>query len=225
MPPFLIRPTERVTLVGRTGSGKTNAARALLARRHRLVVIDPKDELNTPDWNLENATDRGWRDLARGHPVRLRVTAPVGTLPDWEQVYRAAFMAASPRAPLAIYTDEVYGVINPGSRPGGWFTAVYTRGRTRYCSAWAATQRPTWVPRFLFSEADWLLCFLLSELQDRKRMAEVMGPLVEQAPPTRYGFWLKNVYWENPILARQIQIVKATQSLRAASPAAAAEQQ
>lgn len=218
MPPFLIRPTERVTLVGRTGSGKTFAARTLLAKRHRLIVIDPKDDLGTPDWNLEEATERGWRELARGQPARLRVTAPVGELPDWEEYYRRGFMAASPRAPVAIYTDEVYGVVSPGAKPGPFFTAVYTRGRTRYCSAWAATQRPTWVPRFLFSEADWLLCFLLTELQDRKRMAEVMGSLVEQAPPTRYGFWLKNVYWQAPILAKQIEVVKATPALRAQAP-------
>lgn len=220
MPPFVIAPTERVTLVGRTGSGKTYAARSLLAKRHRLIVIDPKDELLEPAWNLEDYTDRLARDLLAGKPARIRVTAPVGELPDWEVSYRLAYMAAGPTQPVAVYTDEVYGVVNPGSKPGPWFTAVYTRGRTRYCSAWAATQRPTWVPRFLFSEADWLLCFLLSELQDRKRMAEVMGPLVEMAPPTRYGFWLKNVYWKAPILAKQIKVVKATRQMVKASDAA-----
>lgn len=195
-----IRPSERIALVGRTGSGKSFLARKLTASLRRLVVLDPKGTLGgSSGWNLVDWTEQHARWLLEGQPVRLRVPAPFDG--DWRPFLATIYNAGN----VTVYIDEAYGVVPPGKRPPNELNALYTRGRELGIGVWAATQRPSWIPLEMLSESEWLFCFRLQLDEDRARMAQLMGPDVRVPARDPHGFWLYNVYWERPRYIRGVR--------------------
>ena len=200
--PLRVLGSERVALVGKTGSGKTYLAGRLTAALPRLVVLDPKGTLKGK-WRLADWSDSRERQLRRGDPVRVRVPAPLDG--DWEPYLWAAYEAGN----CTVYVDEVYGVVPAGSRTPAALTALYTRGRELGIGTWAATQRPSWVPLFVLSEAEWLAQFRLSLDADRKRMAGLMGAgAALDNPPDKYGFYLFNQSWHRPAYFSKVSLAK-----------------
>lgn len=163
-----IRADDRVTLVGKTGSGKSYFARYLLYRVKRLIVCDPKGEMDNKEWNLVDETPAGWRALARGKPYRMRIKPP-RSVDEWDIYFERILQLRR----LTLYVDELYGV-GPLSSDG--LQGLYTRGRELGLSVWSSTQRPTWIPRFALSEAGWLFVFKLTLEDDRERIADIIGP-------------------------------------------------
>src|SRR5262249_53598857 len=96
---------DRVFIAGKTGTGKTTVARELLRPVERLVVLDPKGTLTTPEWDLEDWTDRGRRALLAGENIRLRVPAPLDG--NWDPFCADALKAGD----LTLFADEMYGVV------------------------------------------------------------------------------------------------------------------
>ena len=190
-----IRPSDRVAFIGKTGSGKTYAARLLALPIDRLVVLDPKGTLKGK-WGLREWGTRTRRDLAKGKPVRVRFAAPIG---DEEQIaafYDQVFKLCYEAGHVTVYIDEVYGVLSKSGRPGPWLTALYTRGRELGIGVWAATQRPAWVPRFILSETEWFLVFRLQLADDRKRVEEIIGTDIGDLQ--QHQFVLYNAEWDSP---------------------------
>lgn len=184
-------------LVGRTGAGKSYLGRRFINGLSRLVVFDPKGTLAT-GWNLEPWSDKGERALLEGKPVRLRVPAPLDG--QWDGYAQTIYHAGN----CTLYIDEAYGVVPPGKRIPEYLNALYTRGRELRIGVWAATQRPTWVPLVMLSEAEWLFVFRLQMAADRQRMAELMGPEVENVVKDKHGFYAYNVEWNKPRYFRGI---------------------
>lgn len=196
MASIALKTDERVAIVGRTGAGKTYLAERLVRGLSRLVVIDPKGTLAS--WGLDDWSTTVRRELRRGEPVRARVVYPLDG--DFEPVLAEIYEAGN----ITVYIDEVYGIVPPGSRPGPYFTALYTRGRELGIGVWAATQRPTWVPLFVLSEADWLFVFKLQLDEDRRRLAEILGGDVLRPITDRHGMWIYNVHWDRPRYVKQL---------------------
>lgn len=184
---------ERAAFVGRTGSGKTFFAREILRPLSRVIVLDPKGTLTTPDWNLSDSGEIV-RRLRAGKSGRLRVPAPFDG--NWEPWLALAWEIGN----VTVYIDEVYGVVEPGRKPPALFTALYTRGREAGIGVFAATQRPAWVPLFVLSEANWLFVFRLSLEDDRKRMMQFGDDTGMLGRPIRdpHGFYTYNPNWNGP---------------------------
>jgi energy-coupling factor transporter ATP-binding protein EcfA2 len=191
-----IRWDERVIFVGKTGSGKTFLAERLSATLPRLIVVDSKGTLrgrfNTDEWG--RGVDRAIR---RGDDFRVRaVVQPGAPVRDyWESLFERVYYMGD----VAVYIDEIYGVVPPGSQPGEWLNALYTRGREFGISMWASTQRPTWLPLFTLSENDWFFQFTLQMAADRKRMGEIIHPLVMTPIPDKHGFFYYHTSWSEPL--------------------------
>jgi hypothetical protein len=193
---FTVKSDERVSIVGRTGSGKTYLAQKLTANLKRLVVCDPKGTL-ARKWDLRDWSVLNERRLRDGADIRLRIPTPLDG--NWEQYFKACYDAGN----LTLYIDEAYGVLpRPGAQPTPFLNALYTRGRELGIGVWASTQRPSWIPLIMLSEADWFFVFRLMLVADRMRLAEVIGPSAMDVPKSRYGFWFYNVHWDHPLYHR-----------------------
>lgn len=201
-PIIKIRSNERIDLCGKTGSGKTYAAKYLLSRFDRLVILDVKGELdgwNTVPWDREAK-----RLLRNGEPVRARVLVPVGRSPEetWEDVFATILESGN----CHLYIDEMYGVTPPGKSPSDLLWAIFTRGRSMGIGTTTATQRPTWVPLISISEAEHFFCFRLTMSEDRKRMASFMGPEVVNVIRAEHGVYYTHVTWSNPIYRNRLPL-------------------
>lgn len=195
-----IDSSDRVAIFGQTGSGKTFLARYLLARVKRLVVFDPKGTLRG-QWRLAEWSDRTRSDLLDGDPVRVRVPAPLDGV--WDDYLWDVYEAGN----VTVYVDEMYGVVPIGKRPPDALNALYTRGRELGIGVVAVSQRPLWIPKQMISESSWFFGFRLMLEDDRRELAQIMGPDVLERTTDRYGFWTFHAEWDRPIYTPQL-IVK-----------------
>jgi hypothetical protein len=190
-----IKPSERVFLAGKTGSGKTYLARYLLRSFRRLIVIDSKGTLY--NWGLEPWNRKALKKLGRGEDVRARVT--FDTIRDiedaWEDMFADLYEKGGGN--FVLYIDETYGVTPFGNRAPVGLTALYTRGREFNIGVWSATQRPLGVPLIEKSEAEHFFMFRLILKGDRQHMGEFLGEdVAERIIPHEHGFFYKHIAWE-----------------------------
>lgn len=68
------------------------------------------------------------------------------------------------RERVGLYIDEGYMLPDKG----GAFRGILTQGRSKHIPVIALSQRPVWVNRFVFSEADFYSVFHLNDTRDRQ---------------------------------------------------------
>ena len=163
---------ERLVLVGQTGSGKTTLARALLAERPYVVVLDAKGLIRWPGYQVY--TDFG--KLTRSDPVHEPRTI---WRPDWREAQDwstvdAFFSWVYQARHRTCYVDELMAVTRGDQYPPH-FGACFTRGRELGVDMWTATQRPKRIPQVALSESEHVYAFRLKLAQDRERVAELTG--------------------------------------------------
>lgn len=174
------RIDERTTVIGKTGSGKTQGGAFLLSQmpfdQMPFVIFDFKREKLFREIPLIREIDFEPPQQPGLYIVRPRVdeTEAVDDLlwKIWEQEY------------CGIFIDEGYMIGKSKA-----FEACLTQGRSKYIPIITLTQRPSWITRFAFSEADFFMIFRLTDRRDRMIVAE----FVEQ--PTEKRLQKYNSYW------------------------------
>lgn len=207
LPVIELNTSDRGIVVGQTGSGKSIFMRELLAPLTRLAVVAPSgtlhgDDIEDSEWNLKPWGKRTAIALKRGKPFRTLIEEPAGR--NWNPTFERLRKAGD----LVIYIDEIFAVVPPRRPIPTELHAIYTRGRKSGIGSWSATQRPSWVPLEILSEAQWYVCFRLMMDEDRRRMAGLMGMEVmtgiREGDP--YGFWIYHVSWDSPRYVPGIEI-------------------
>lgn len=180
------RQGEHVSFIGPTGCGKTRLALRLVEHRTSVssswhtvaIATKPKDSTLTP---LTRRRTSRWLRIGEWPPPPG--ARRVVVWPKWRGP------RDTPRQ-AAVVSDTLEGVFSSGS----WcvfadevsylaktlglrreLEHVWEQGRSLGISLVAATQRPAWVPRALYSEATHVFLFRLSDDEDRRRIAGLGG--------------------------------------------------
>ena len=164
----LPKSSQRITLVGRTGTGKTVAGLWHLSNfdlKHPWILIDTKtdEHINA----IEKARHITFDEVPKAkdtglfviHPLPGDYKRPNSLTPSPLEIYLWKIWA---RENIGIFCDEGFMM---GDNPA--FEACLTQGRSKKIPMIVCTQRPVWVSRFCFSESDFFQIFHLNDSRDR----------------------------------------------------------
>lgn len=181
---------EHVSFIGPTGSGKTTFAYQLLQEvsspklQGIVFVMKPRDKTAT-DWNkkLGYKIVRNWPPVSSpfepkkppGYTLWPRFTyKPREDTLAHAEIFERAILDSYRKGARILFADEVYGL----SQEMGLDTelvALWSRGRSMGCGLWAATQKPTHVPLWMYSQAQHLFLHNDPDERARKRFDEIGG--------------------------------------------------
>lgn len=195
-----IPPGKRAVVVGRTGSGKSSLAGFLLRQSpQQWIILNPKGTKaydNLPDIITVHGLD--WRKLERamfekGRDKKARWKfinlIPSTVEANFETMDNFLLALHESYTGIGFAADELY-TLNQNGRAGPGLTGWLTRGRELKQSFMGLTQRPAWVSKFIFSEADYIGEMSLVIAEDQKRMYEVTGKeLMRQNVPQYEWLW------------------------------------
>jgi hypothetical protein len=184
----VVRLSERVTIIGPTGSGKSVLALSYVCRAASGIVLDVKHEITLPGWAVTTDPQELWTT------PRL-IWRPAGTM-DPIVAGGLAGAAALARGETVLYLDEA-ALVAPGQRIHDHLRAAIMTGRSRGVAVWAATQRPVLVSNLLFSEAQAFFAAPLTLASDRQKVAGWIPGYDAWAqqdwPPHTFAFWRSDV--------------------------------
>lgn len=176
----------RLLVVGRTGSGKTQAATWVLSHSHfdkqPYIIVDYKYD------DLLNSSDRI-------HEIGLDERIPskpglyiVHPQPHQEEQVEDWLWKVWSKEKTGLYFDEGYMLPDKGA-----LRAILTQGRSKHIPVIMLSQRPSQITRFAVSEADHYAVFHQNDKNDRKRIGEFTPPDFAHSDLPPYHFRWYNV--------------------------------
>lgn len=161
--------TQRLVIVGTTGSGKTQAAMWHVAMRNfdqkPWVLYDWKrdDLINS----IEGAVELDVHSPAPEHPGLYLVHPEVE---DDDDAVAEQMKDIWRKEDIGVMVDEAYLVAKRNSS----FRKLLTQGRSKHIPMIVCTQRPVWVDKFVFTESEFKQVFRLQSEDDHAKLAEYM---------------------------------------------------
>lgn len=176
---------QRLVIVGRTGSGKTRAGMWHLSTRNfstPWIIVDYKrDELIAQSPAIELGLNE---KIPKGGG--LYVIRPNPTDEDNASVENL-MMRCWDRGNIGLYFDE--GFMIPDEKA---LRMILTQGRSLRVPVIMVSQRPVWLTRFAFSEADFFQLFDLNDKRDRVTIGSFMPADAQQRLP-EFHSWFYDV--------------------------------
>lgn len=201
--------SHRTGVFGRTGTGKTRLGAWLLS-------VSPFDQIPyiVLDYKLEQLFTQVDRIKEIGLGEKLP-TAPgvyiVRPHSTEDEAVEAWLWRIHAQEETGLYVDEGYGI----NRFSHAMRAILTQGRSKHIPVLWLSQRPTQIPPYVISEADFIAAFRLTLPQDVAKLSEIMGKSeaeISQRLPEYHsrwydvakntGFVMQPVPDDNNILAR-----------------------
>lgn len=164
---FGISPDERVTIVGKTKSGKTQLAKRMVQEFNSVLILDFKHTIRITGIEITSDTAR-LKNLGVEFPhIIFRVPH------EWEEAQlNELFKWAFIRENTLIYIDEGFSVGTNSSYPK-YLKIIAVQGREKNVTLWSLFQRPRGVPKFLVTEAEHIFAFWLNDENDRAYISEL----------------------------------------------------
>lgn len=155
---------EHTTIIGRTGSGKTQAGAWLLSEapfdEMPYVIIDYKgDEL------LNSVGAEPW--VVTADPPEKPGLYIVHLRPDQEEELDEFLWKVHAKGYTGLYFDEGFMVAKSKA-----LEAILMQGRSKHIPCFVLSQRPSWMSRYAFSEASHFAVFHLNDRRDQMKVKE-----------------------------------------------------
>jgi hypothetical protein len=169
--------SDHLIIIGKNGSGKTLAGLWHLKMADRSipwVIIDYKGDKSIASINPEPF------DIGKLEPGHIYRIAPIVNDPNIEPILWQLWQ----RENVGIFIDESYMIPN-----GDAINAILTQGRSKCVPVIALTQRPVFVPRFFFSEANFFQTFWLNDKRDRQLVASFQPAQVNDRLERYHSFY------------------------------------
>jgi hypothetical protein len=188
------KDTERHVIVGATGSGKTQAA---------LWHLSFRDYEQMP-WVIYNYKRDESIDGIPGAQELPTDEIPVDpgvyiTHPLPDEDVEPQMWSLWNRGDVGVYVDEGYMV----GRNNRAFRALLTQGRSRHVPMIVLSQRPVWMDRFVFSEAEYHQIFRLQHRKDREAVEQFVPADLEKRLPEYHSYYYdvaqNHVYVVRPV--------------------------
>ena len=183
--------SDRIAIVGRTGSGKTVAAVFHLSKqdidKRPWFIIDYKgDELI---WAIHDELRKATVLNLEADPRKIKQPGIyiLSLRPGEEEAKKleAFLWKIWERGNCGLYTDEGY-MIDPRSEA---FNAILTQGRSKKITMITLSQRPVWMSRFVFSEASFFQVFDLTHHLDKKKVMEFVAGDTSPSLPAFHSYY------------------------------------
>lgn len=171
------RQGEHVALVGPTGQGKTTLALSLLQRRSHIVIFATKPR----DSTLKGLTKRGWKIIRKWPPPAT--SAKVILWPMFRDqsdmgkqrgILKDAITKIFHAESWCIFADDVQ-YLTDHLKLGPDLRILWLQARSLNISLVAATQRPRWVPREMWSQSTHLFLWQTADFEDLKALGGLNG--------------------------------------------------
>lgn len=176
---------KRLAIMGRNGSGKTQAAAWFLSHayfdRQPYIIFDYKGEELLND--IPRIKELGVNDAIPRAPG-LYIVHP---LPHEQEATEEMLWRIWSKERTGVVLDEAHMLPDKGA-----FRALLTQGRSKRIPMITLTQRPSWVNRFNFSEANFYLVFHLNDRRDYKTVEQFV-PIKMETPLPQYHAWYHDV--------------------------------
>lgn len=173
----------RVAVMGSTGSGKTQFGVWLLSLapfdQQPYIIFDYKRE------HLFAQTDR-IKEIGVGELPKQPGVYIVRMMPAQHVEVNDYLLKIWDHENVGLFFDEAYMLPDKDG-----LSAVLTQGRSKNIPAIILTQRPAWISRFVFSEANHYAVFRLNDLDDRKTVRRFLPPSTDLTTdlPNYHSLW------------------------------------
>lgn len=174
--------TQRTMIVGRTGSGKSQLGMWVLGNapfdKQPYIIVDYKrdDLINS----IAHIRQIGLNEKIPTQPG-LYVLQP---LPSQQEQVEKWLWKVWEKENTGLFLDEGYALPD-----GGAITAILTQGRSKRIPVIALSQRPKWLSRFFFSEANQFVVFHLNDVEDRKSVNRFIPGMGDFRLPEYHSYW------------------------------------
>jgi len=179
--------SHRLSIVGRTGTGKTTAGLFQLSLRNTTsfpwVLFNAKrDPLITEISRIPQVEQIGFKDRIGKRGLYIMSGDPS----DFKSGAMETFLhGIHRRGKVGLYLDEGY-VFDPRSDA---LNNIYTQGRSLKIPVITLSQRPSWISQFSFSEADFIQAFDLNRREDQKRVEDFTPFDMKERLPDYHSRW------------------------------------
>ena len=204
--------TQRIVIVGRNGTGKTQAGVWHLSKQNWQVM--PWIVFNWKrDKLIEAIPGAQFIDLETlPQEPGVYIVTPT---PDQGEQVDALLWAIWQQENIGVYVDEGYMLAN-GRQYSPAYRAIQTQGRSKHIPTITLSQRPVALDRFVFSETNFYQVFALNDKNDRKRISEWIPDYDPNENLPKFHSWYYDV--DNNELAILQPVPKAREILKTFMP-------